>query len=226
MSRSAIYFLVFVTLGLAILLACLGWATLQANLLGWFLLITGMTYFFGVVIVYWVRGVQFWRPRATGEIIKEEQDDRSFWLIVLGMIAVFYLPPTEALFFARSFSPLIWLQIAGLLLICLGATLLIWARRVLGSFYSGHVSVVEGQPLVQHGPYRFIRHPAYAGYLWIGLGLALGYASLAGFVAFIFLLLPSVLFRIHVEDKLLASHFGAQFDEYAHRTKRLLPSIW
>ena len=91
MSNAAIFFLVVMTLGLAILLALLGLATLQSNLLGWFLLVTGLIYFFGVVIVYWIRRIRFWRPRATGEMVSEEQnDDRSFWLIVIGMIAAFF----------------------------------------------------------------------------------------------------------------------------------------
>jgi protein-S-isoprenylcysteine O-methyltransferase Ste14 len=226
MGRSAIHFLVFTTLGLAMILAWLGWATLRNNLLGWFLLITGLIYFFGVIIVYWVRGIQFWRPRAGGEIISEEQDDHSFWLIVLGMMAAVYLPPIEILFFAKRFPSSIRVQIAGLLVIALGAVLFIWARRALGRFYSGHITVIEDQPLVQQGPYRFIRHPAYAGYLLIALGLALGYSSFIGLAAILFLLMPSLIYRIHVEDQLLGKCFGAQFNEYARRTKRLLPYLW
>lgn len=226
MSRSAILFLVIATLGLAILLAWLGWVTIPSSLLGWFLLITGSIYFFGVLIAYWIRRIRFWRPRAEGKIEKEEPGDRSFWFIVLGMIAVFYLSPLESLFFPTVRSHSFWLQITGLFFVFLGSALFVWARRALGSFYSGHVSVIQGQRLVRHGPYRFLRHPAYAGYILIALGLALGYASLAGFVAVLFLLVPSVLYRIRVEDTLLASFFGAQFHAYAHTTKRLLPYIW
>jgi protein-S-isoprenylcysteine O-methyltransferase Ste14 len=80
--------------------------------------------------------------------------------------------------------------------------------------------------LIQHGPYRFIRHPAYAGYLLSALGLALGYSSLIGFMATLLFLLPSVMYRIHREDQLLADYFGAIFADYASRTRRLLPGIW
>ena len=45
MNRFTVFFLVFITLGLAILLALLGAATVQSNLLGWFLLLTGTIYF-------------------------------------------------------------------------------------------------------------------------------------------------------------------------------------
>lgn len=226
MSRMVIFFLVVVTLGLAILLAALGLATLWTNLLGWFLLSSGLIYFFGIVIVYWFRRIQFWRPRAKGEMIREERSDWSFWFIVVGMVSAFYLPPLEYLLTEGVLPRASFMQVAGLFLIIFGSALFIWARRTLGHFYSGHVSVIEGQPLMQSGPYGFIRHPAYAGYLLITLGLALGYSSLIGLVAILVLLLPSVLYRMNVEEKLLHEHFGESYHRYANRTKRLLPGIW
>lgn len=226
MSRAAVFFLVIVTLGLTVLLAWLGLLTLRLNLLGWFLLISGSIYFFGIIIVYWIRGIQFWRPRAEGEMLNEEHGDWSFWLITIGMIAAFYLPPLEYLFAPVVLPRAVWMQIVGLLVILLGTFLFIWAGRVLGHFYSGHVSVIEGQPLVQHGPYRIIRHPAYVGYLLISLGISLGFSSLSGFAAVIFVTLPSIVYRLHVEEKLLAEHLGEAFKIYANKTKRLIPFVW
>ena len=226
MNRAAIFFLVVFALGLAYVIGMLGWLTVKTNLLGWFLLLVGAAYLVGVVIVYWFRKERFWGPRAGGAMMKEESNDRSFWLIVIGMISAFFLPPIEYLFLPAVLPRIYWMQVTGLTLIVFGSALFIWARRALGKFYSGHVSVVEGQPLVQSGPYRFIRHPAYAGYILIALGLSLGYSSLAGLAAILFLLLPSVIYRIGVEDKLLADHFGGQFNEYAVKVARLIPGIW
>lgn len=225
MSRAAVFFLVIVTLGLTVLLAWLGVLTLISNLLGWFLLISGSIYFFGIIIVYWIRGIQFWRPRAKGEMLKEEHGDWSFWLITAGMVAAFYLPPFEYLFTLAILPNTVWIQVAGLLVIFIGAFLFIWARRVLGHFYSGHVSVIEGQPLVQHGPYRIIRHPAYMGYLLISLGISLGFSSLSGFASILFIMLPSVMYRLRVEDRLLAEHFGETWKEYCKRVPALIPKL-
>jgi protein-S-isoprenylcysteine O-methyltransferase Ste14 len=226
MNRLAIFFLVVITLGLSILLSLLGWLTIPANLLGWFLLISGLIYFFGIIVVYWVRGIRFWRPRAAGGLVQQEQSDGSFWVIVLGMIPAVYLPPVEYLYISRLIPRTLGMQILGLLIIALGACLFIWARRTLGNFYSGHLSIVEGQPLVIHGPYHLIRHPAYAGYLMIALGLSIGYSSIVGLVIVLCLLLPSVIYRIRVEDRLLAEHFGSQFMDYADKTSRLIPGVW
>lgn len=226
MSRVVILLFVYSTLGLSLLLAWLGLVTLRENLMGWFLLVSGLIYFFGGIVVYWIRGIRFWHARAKGEVLKEERDDVSFWFIVAGMVAVFYLPPFEYLLVLAILPRIVWMQVTGLLIILVGSILFIWARRVLGYFYSGHLSVIEGQPLVQHGPYRFIRHPAYAGYILIALGLSLGYSSLAGLVAILFLLLPSVVYRLRVEDRLLAEHFGEAFTKYTNKTKCLIPGIW
>ncbi len=226
MSRTLIFFLVVVTLGLALLLAWLGLATVPSNLLGWFLLIMGLVYFFGVVIVYWFRRIQFWKPHAKGETIREERSDGSFWFIVIGMIAAFYVPPSEYLLLEAILPRVVFMQIIGLFIIVLGSILFVWARGALGQFYSGHVSVIEGQRLVQDGPYRFIRHPAYMGYLMLALGVALGYSSVIGLLAILGLLLPSLLYRINVEEKLLSEYFGEAYRRYASRTRRLLPGIW
>ncbi len=226
MSRLAIFFLMVVAPALSICLALLGLETLRTNLLGWFLLLTGIIFAAGIVVAAYIRREQFWEARLKGNTAKEERGDRSFWLIALGMVGGFYLAPVEYLYFPAILPRPAWIQIPASLLTILGAALFVWARRALGKSYSGHVSVTEDQPLAQNGPYRFIRHPAYAGYVWMSLGLAVGYSSLAGLAAALFVLLPAVIYRIRVEDKLLAEHFGAQFDDYARKTKRLLPGIW
>lgn len=158
-------------------------------------------------------------------MLKEEDKDASFWWIAAGMIAAFFLPPLEYLLLPAVLPRQNWMEAVGLILILLGAGLFIWARRMLGKFYSGHVSVVEGQPLVQSGPYRFIRHPAYMGYLLMALGIAWGYSSLAGFIVTLSLLLPSTIYRSSVEDKLLSEHFGEQWKEYGQRVPAFIPRL-
>ena len=79
---------------------------------------------------------------------------------------------------------------------------------------------------MQSGPYEFIRHPAYAGYVLIALGITVGYSSLAGLILIPVLLLPAVIYRLSIEDKFLAQRFGDQFNAYAKKTARLIPGIW
>lgn len=222
MNRMLTVFLLVVAPMLALLLAWLGVATLRHNLLGWFLLLTGAVYFLGVLIVYWVRRKRFWEADLAGETQHAERGDRSFWLLSLGMALCFYLPALEYLYLPTLIPRRDWLEVIGLVLVMLGTGLFVWARRALGKNYSGHVSVKVGQTLVQGGPYRWIRHPAYAGYLLMALGIALGYSSLAGLAAWGVCLLPGVLYRIHVEEKLLES-FGEEYQSYLQKTGSLFP---
>lgn len=141
------------------------------------------------------------------------------------MIAAFFLPPIEYLFLPSVLPRQNWMEIVGLILILLGSALFVWARRTLGKFYSGHASIVEDQPLVQSGPYRFIRHPAYMGYLLMASGIACGYSSLAGFIATLFLLSPATIYRASVEDKLLSEQFGEMWMEYRQRVPSFIPRL-
>jgi protein-S-isoprenylcysteine O-methyltransferase Ste14 len=225
MSRALKFFLVMIVPALAIMLGLLGVATLCSNQLGWFLTLVGAVFTVGIFIDFYIHKKYFWAPRLVGVTAQEERGDRSFWFVTLGMISTFYLPPIEYLYFALL-PHTNYMVVCGLGLIICGSALFVWARRTLGAAYSGHLSVVTGQELVQSGPYRIIRHPAYAGYLLMALGLSLGYSSLAGLFSILLLLVPGLVYRIHLEEKFLAAHFGEQFQRYAFRTVRLVPGLW
>src|SRR5215211_2591513 len=68
------------------------------------------------------------------------------------------------------------LRMAGVVVMWLGLALRVWAIAALGGSFRTTVEVEPGQAVVSNGPYRWIRHPSYAGLLLIvaGLGAALG----------------------------------------------------
>ncbi|WP_229854323.1 methyltransferase family protein [Streptomyces filipinensis] len=51
----------------------------------------------------------------------------------------------------------------GVLLSVASTTLLLWARRVLGTMWAGVPTVREHHELRTEGPYRLVRHPIYTG---------------------------------------------------------------
>ncbi len=84
-------------------------------------------------------------------------------------------------------------------------------------------SVGRMEPLVVRGPYRWVRHPMYAGVIGmtIGIGLAVdGTAALLGalalFLWFEFVLAP-------FEEKELRVLFGPAYDDYMLVTPRFVP---
>jgi protein-S-isoprenylcysteine O-methyltransferase Ste14 len=226
MSRPAVLFLMILAPILAICLALLGLETLHDNLLGWILLALGVAYPAGGVIYYFIRREPFWEPAGSGETVREEKSDRSFWVILPGFLIVFFAPPLEWMYLPPVIphtSGLQWIGL-GLLLSCLA--LRIWARTHIRSLYSGHVEVKAEHKLIMSGPYRWLRHPGYTGYLLLALGFAVGYSSLVGLVAIAVLLLPGLAYRMNVEERLLAGQFGEMYREYSRRTKKIIPGIW
>ncbi len=220
------FFLLVVAPALALVLGILGVEAIPTNPMGWFHLIIGVGYLVGVVIMYWIRKERFWESNAGGEVVSEESSDRSYWLMVLGMLVIFFIAPLEYLFYQPLLPRVLGIFLAGLLLAILGTILFVWARRSLEKNYSSRLAVTSQQTLVQTGAYRLLRHPAYSGFLLMGLGIGVGYASLGGLAAVLLLLLPGLAYRIHIEEKILLSHFGEQYRAYAAHTARLIPWIW
>lgn len=131
---------------------------------------------------------------------------------------------------ARSAAPELrtpaLLRVAGVVAMWLGLALRVWAIVALGRSFRTTVEVEPGQAVVAGGPYRWIRHPSYAGLLLLvaGLGAALGnWGSLAACVA---LPLPAIVWRIHVEEAELHRVLGRTYRAYASGRRRLIPRVW
>jgi len=207
----------------AYLLVCvlgyLGFATLRNNLVGWFLLLAALAY--GVGGPFLLRS-----NLKNAGVVQQEKQDRSFWLILPGFLVVYYASPLEYLYMPAYLPRSSWTQIIGLILIVASTLMIAWAQRALKGKYTGRLRVVADQPLVQAGPYHFLRHPAYAGFILMCLGISIGFSSLIGLLAVPFLLLPGLLYRINAEEKILIAQFGEEYIVYSRHTKRLLPGIW
>jgi protein-S-isoprenylcysteine O-methyltransferase Ste14 len=112
--------------------------------------------------------------------------------------------------------------LAGLAVSAGGAAVLLWASAALGRFLIHGAAVAEDHSLVTSGPYRFVRHPVYVGYLALLLGSALGafniYLLLLWFVS-----LAGISIQTTSEELLLEATHGGAFQAYANRTGRFLP---
>jgi protein-S-isoprenylcysteine O-methyltransferase Ste14 len=101
-----------------------------------------------------------------------------------------------------------------------------WAVATLGRFFTIDVRVQPGQTVVDRGPYRWVRHPAYTGLIltFLGFGLALGNWAALG-VAF---LVPTagLVYRIHFEERALLEGLGEPYRRFAEGRPRLFPGVW
>ena len=119
-----------------------------------------------------------------------------------------------------------WLMIAGFILLVTGYFLGIWALLV-NRFFSAVVRIQHerGHQVIDRGPYRIVRHPAYAGGVlaWIGTPLALNtpWAFIPAGTIIVLLIL-----RTALEDRFLLQELPG-YPQYATKTsKRLVPGIW
>lgn len=101
-----------------------------------------------------------------------------------------------------------------------------WAA-VSNRFYSRIVRIQKdrGHTVVTDGPYRYVRHPGYAGGLVAGLATPIVLGSLWALVAVGVLALLLVI-RTALEDKTLHEELLG-YTEYAQQTRyRLMPGVW
>jgi protein-S-isoprenylcysteine O-methyltransferase Ste14 len=113
----------------------------------------------------------------------------------------------------------------GLALFALGFIGINWAEATLGRQFSVQVTLQEDHQLVTSGPYRMVRHPRYACILLYNLGLALLFRSWLALLL-LGLLAVVLLWRIQAEEALMHQGFGAEWESYVQRTKRLIPWVY
>jgi protein-S-isoprenylcysteine O-methyltransferase Ste14 len=101
-----------------------------------------------------------------------------------------------------------------------------WALRTLGKFFTMPITIAADHRLVQNGPYRWIRHPAYTGGFLTMVGLAVALGSWLGVVVTLLAGVSVYVYRIRIEEAALRTRFGTEYDEYARRTYRLLPGLY
>jgi len=115
-------------------------------------------------------------------------------------------------------------QMAGLALFALGVALRLWAIRSLAGLYSHRVCLAKEHAVVSCGPYCWLRHPAYAGMLLAHCGVLLCFFNWLTAGLLFAALVPAVIYRIRLEERLLFQLPG--YARFAARRRRLCPFVW
>jgi protein-S-isoprenylcysteine O-methyltransferase len=185
-----------------------------------------VTWIAGEIVIGLISARNRWRG------VSEGSDRFSFVVIWLAIGAPIWFAVMiwRHLMFANGFgsfstiSPL--LGYLGCLIMAIGIVIRLVAVATLKRQFTTTVAIVEKHAIIDTGIYRAVRHPAYLGLLTFLLGFGLASGNLFSLAALVVLPLAGILYRIHVEETALLSHFGAAYQEYARRTKRLLPGIY
>ena len=118
------------------------------------------------------------------------------------------------------------LHLGGLLANALGYALFIWAMVSNAYFAEGvRIQQERGHTVATDGPYRYVRHPGYAGAIVAGLATPFLLGSLWALIPAV---ISAVLYtlRTGLEDRTLIEELPG-YREYAKQTRyRLLPGAW
>jgi protein-S-isoprenylcysteine O-methyltransferase Ste14 len=191
---------------------------------------TNSTIFYAATSLWFILemvGIITQRSSSSGQSKPNRRDRGSLIALLAGMAVgitlainfIFYFPdarlPAQPVFFYL-----------GIFLLLAGLAFRWYAVIVLGRYFTRDVIVRSDHVVVQHGPYRYIRHPAYSGTLLSMLGLGLAMGNWTSLVALIVCGLAGHLYRVRVEEQALIESIGQPYKDYMSRTRRFIPFIW
>jgi len=132
------------------------------------------------------------------------------------------------------------------ILLTLGAAIRYWCFCEMGKHFTFHVTILKDHKLVTTGPYSIVRHPSYTGGIFLCIGQLIWYTARGSWLResmiyqtklswlFIVPVMLSILLplsyvprRILVEDAMLKSGFGKEWDEWEKAVPyRLFPGVY
>jgi protein-S-isoprenylcysteine O-methyltransferase Ste14 len=96
---------------------------------------------------------------------------------------------------------------------------------MLGSNWSGTVTVKQNHELIRSGPYAIVRHPIYSGFLLGLLGTALSVGEARGLIA-LALAFVGWFVKARVEEQFMVEQFNGDYVRYIRDVKRLIPFVF
>jgi len=180
--------------------------------------------FWTLLGVYWLSETLILQRMRAGS--GDRTDDRGS----LRLLGVLFSIGWAALFLLSFVSQgsfdsiaVIWV---GLFMMGAGQLLRWWSVATLGRLFTVDVTIREGHRVIDSGPYRWVRHPAYTAILLFHLGAALAMDNAFTVIAMMVPGILGLLNRMRVEEQVLVSGFGDAYRGYMKRTKRLIPMVY
>jgi protein-S-isoprenylcysteine O-methyltransferase Ste14 len=151
----------------------------------------------------------------------QQRDPRARWGIILqgaGFALVWQGP-----FWMRNVAG--WRLPLSVLFFAMAAMLSWTARRTLGRQWRLDAGLNDDHELVRSGPYTIVRHPIYLSMLLMMLATGVLIGRPPALAVALAVALVGTEIRVRVEDSLLVSRFGSDFDEYRRRVPAYLPLL-
>jgi protein-S-isoprenylcysteine O-methyltransferase Ste14 len=200
--------------------------------LGWW-----QAWFYSLLIVAAGIGGRIWAEQRHPGLMAERQNienvknAKSWDKVLAPLMAVsvgFPMVIVAGLDHRYNWSPEfpLWLIVIGFILISFGYAFATWALAE-NKFFSSVVRIQteRGHVVCDSGPYRFVRHPGYAGNIPPLLGIVLALGSVWTLIPAVVALIIAVI-RTALEDQTLQEELSG-YRDYARRVRyRLIPGIY
>jgi protein-S-isoprenylcysteine O-methyltransferase Ste14 len=112
----------------------------------------------------------------------------------------------------------------GTTLVVVGLSLATYCRHFLKGNWSITAEVKQSHELVRSGPYRYVRHPIYAGLLLAVMGSALTIGQWRGLIGF--MIACAVLWaQSRIEERYMTETFGEGYRQYQREVPPLVPFV-
>jgi protein-S-isoprenylcysteine O-methyltransferase Ste14 len=181
--------------------------------------ITFIIYIMADIFIFW-----FTSRQSNNNSEKRKEDKGSCFIIVAGTIVIVILNLVCRNNAWGIMPKLIYW--CGIIFIIIGVILRIYSVLILGKAFTVSVQVNSNQKIIQSGPYKYIRHPAYSGSILSLIGISLAFRSSIGVVGTLIIIACIYGYRIKVEESMLATYFKTSYQEYKKHTKRIIPFVW
>ena len=186
-----------------------------------------MRFIFIIVGLCWLLSEIFLNRLARSKNPDSKERDRGSMQLIWTAI-IFSIPAGIlcAIYINARISGTLILPWIGLALILAGMAIRFIAIRTLGRFFTVNLAIHPDQHIIQTGPYRYIRHPSYAGSLLSFLGFALTLDNWLSLAVIVIPVFATFMNRILIEEKLLLQQFGQEYNEYMKGSGRLIPWVY
>jgi protein-S-isoprenylcysteine O-methyltransferase Ste14 len=160
-------------------------------------------------------------PAHRGTTAASVVNSRSRWGLLLQFLA--YALLWQGHFWTRSLPW--WRAVVSVLLFALAAVLSWTSSRALAGQLRIDAALGADHRLVRSGPYAVVRNPIYTSMLLVLFAIGLIIAGWKLFVVALLLFVIGTEIRVRIEERLLASHFGEEFQAYKRSIPAYLPFV-
>lgn len=185
----------------------------------------------GIVGVCWAAFIAYWlvsafgaKRTAGGFPWRREVSLRlGVLVVIIVLVNLFRAGHVVRGFWHATIATNPIVDVAGVVLCLAGMAVAIAARISLGKNWGMPMTRKENPELVTTGPYRWVRHPIYSGFLLAMLGSAF----VEGLPWLVVLAVAGTYFiySAATEERIMAKQFPAPYAEYKKMTKMLIPFL-